>query len=32
MQTFILGNDAVGIMFLDLLAERARAGVSVPRP
>jgi cardiolipin synthase len=29
MQTFILGNDATGVMFLDLLAERARAGVCV---
>ena len=29
MQTFILGNDSSGTMFLDLLAERARAGVKV---
>ncbi len=29
MQTFILGNDRVGRMFLDALQERARAGVKV---
>jgi len=29
LQTFILGNDQVGRQFLELLAEKARAGVQV---